>query len=79
MQLSINGKQLDSGAVLRDYIEGRLPPVVGEFFKNLTEGHVTRYKQGGEVWADVTVHVGKGILLEGHAEAGDAYAAFNQE
>ncbi|MEC7396216.1 MAG: ribosome-associated translation inhibitor RaiA [Pseudomonadota bacterium] len=79
MQLSINGKQLDLGAALRDYIEGRMPSVVGEYFENPTEGHVTRYKQGGEVWADVTVHVGKGILLQGHAEAGDAYAAFDQE
>ena len=79
MQLSINGKQLDLGAALRDYIEGRMPSVVGEYFENPTEGHVTKYKQGGEVQADVTVHVGKGILLEGHAETGDAYAAFNQE
>ncbi len=79
MQLSINGKQLDLGAALRNYIEGRLPPVVGKYFENPTEGHVTKYKQGGEVRAGVTVHVGKGILLQGHAEAGDAYAAFDQE
>ena len=78
MQLSINGKQLDVGAALREYIEGQLPSVVGKYFENPTDGHVTMSKQGHEVRADVTVHVGKGILLQGHAEAGDAYAAFDQ-
>ena len=78
MQLSINGKQLDLGAALRDYIEGRMPSVVGEYFENPTEGHETMSKQGHEVRADVTVNVGKGVLLQGHAEAGDAYAVLDQ-
>ena len=78
MQLSINGKQLDLGAAFREYIEGQLPLVVDKYFENPTEGHETMSKQGREVRADVTVHVGKGVLLQGHAEAGDAYAAFDQ-
>ena len=78
MQLSINGKQLDLGAALREYIEGQLPLVVDKYFENPTEGHETMSKQGHEVRADVTVHVGKGVLLQGHAEAGDAYAVFDQ-
>lgn len=78
MQLSINGKQLDVGAALRGYIETQLPAVVGKYFENPTDGHVTVSKQGHEVRADVMVHVGKGILLQGHAMAGDAYSAFDQ-
>ena len=78
MQLSINGKQLDLGAALREYIDGQLPLVFDKYFENPTEGNETMSKQGHEVRADVTVHVGKGILLEGHVEAGDAYAVFDQ-
>ena len=78
MQLSINGKQLDLGAAFREYIEGQLPLVVDKYFENPTEGYETKSKQGREVRADVMVHNGNGVLLEGHAEAGDAYAAFNQ-
>ena len=66
------------GAALREYIEGQLPSLVGKYFENLTGGHVTMSKQGYEVRSDVTVLVGKGILLQGFAEAGDANAAFDQ-
>ena len=71
MQLSINGKQLDLGAAFREYIDGQLPLVCDKYFENPTEGHETMSKQGHEVRADVTVNVGKGVLLQGHAEAGD--------
>lgn len=78
MQLSINGKQLDVGAALQEYIEEQLPTIVSKYFDKATDGHVTVSKEGHEVRADVTVHVGKGILLQGHATAGDAYGAFDQ-
>ena len=78
MQLSINGKQLDLGAALREYIEGQLPLVVDKYFENPTDGHVNMSKQGHEVRTDVMAYVGKGVLLQGHAEAGDAYAVFDQ-
>ena len=78
MQRSINGKQLDVDAALREYIEGQLPSVVGKYLENPTDSHVTMSKQGHEVRADVTVPVGIGILLRIHAEAGDAYAAVDQ-
>jgi len=78
MQLTINGKQLDVGAALQGYIEDQLPTIVGKYFENPTDGHVTMSKEGGDIRADVTVHVGKGIMLQGHAIAGDAYAAFDE-
>ncbi|MEC8164389.1 MAG: ribosome-associated translation inhibitor RaiA, partial [Pseudomonadota bacterium] len=77
-QLSINGKQHDLGAAFREYIESKLPLVVGKYFENPTEGHETMSKQGHEVRTGVTVHVGKGVLLQGHVEAGDAYAVIDQ-
>ena len=78
MQLSINGKQHDLGAAFWEYIEAHLPLVVDRYLENSTEGHETMSKQGHEVRTDVTVNVGKGVLLQGHAEAGDAYAVLDQ-
>lgn len=78
MQLTISGKQLDVGAALQGYIEDQLPMLVGKYFENPTDGHVTMSKEGSDIRADVTVHVGKGIMLQGHAIAGDAYAAFDE-
>ncbi|MBT5497589.1 MAG: ribosome-associated translation inhibitor RaiA [Alphaproteobacteria bacterium] len=78
MQLTINGKQLDVGAALQEYIEDQLPTIVGKYFENPTDGHVTMSKEGSDIRADVSVHVGKGIMLQGHATAGDAYAAFDE-
>ena len=78
MQLSINGKQLDLGAALRECIESQLPSVVDKHFENPTEGYKTMSKQGDEVRADVTVNVGNGISLQDQAEARDAYAVFDQ-
>ena len=75
MQLTISGKQSNLGDALRGYIEELLQVLVGRFFENLTDSHNTMLKQGTDIRAGVTVHVGKGILLQGHAMAGDAFAA----
>lgn len=75
MQLTISGKHPDLGDALRGYIEELLPVVIGRYFENPTDSHNTMLKQGTDIRAGVTVHVGKGILLQGHAMAGDAFAA----
>lgn len=77
MHLSVKGKQLDVGAALREHIEGELPTIIGKYFDNPTDAHVTVSKEGPAFRADITVHVGKGILLQGHASSGDAHAAFD--
>jgi len=77
MQLSINGKQLDIGAALREHIEAQLPGVVGKYFENPTDAHVTVSKEGPAMRVDVTVHVGKGMEWEGRSEEMDIHVSFN--
>ena len=48
---------------------------LGSIFENSTDSHNTMLKHGTAIRADVTVHVGKGILFQGHTMAGDAFAA----
>lgn len=77
MQLSINGKQLDIGSALRDHIEQQIPTIVGKYFLNPTDANVTVSKEGPSFRTDITVHVGKGIIVQGHSLSGDPYAAFD--
>jgi len=77
MQLLVNGKQIDIGASLRDHIEYELPLTVEKYFENPTDSQVTISKDGSGCRSDVSVHVGKGIVIQGHATAGDARAAFD--
>lgn len=78
MQLTINGKQLDVGASLREHIEREIPSIVGKYFENPTDASVTLSKEGASFRVDIAVHVGKSILVQGHAISGDPYGSFNE-
>ncbi len=76
MQLSVTGKQFDVGDALRVHVERSLAATIGKYFANPTDATVVLSREGRDIRADIKVHVGRGIILQGHAEAGDAYAAF---
>lgn len=77
MQFSVTGKQIDVGDALRDHVEKTLDATVSKYFDKAIEGSVVLAKHAHLYRADISVHVGRNILLQGHAEAGDAYAAFD--
>lgn len=77
MQLSVTGKQLDVGDALRTHIEQNLSTAIGKYFANPTDANVVLSREARNIRADIKVHVGRGIILQGHADAGDAYAAFD--
>ena len=51
--------------------------IIGKYFDNPTDATVTIAKEGQSFRTDITVHVGKGILVQGHALSGDPYASFD--
>lgn len=79
MQVSITGKQFDVGDALRSHVEGRLVDTVAKYFDHAIESTVVLSRQGkGKlIRADISVHAGRGITLQGHAETEDAYGAFD--
>lgn len=79
MQVSITGKQLDVGDALRGHVEDRLAETVAKYFDHAIDSAVvlTREGKGKHIRADISVHVGRGITLQGHGETGDAYTAFD--
>jgi ribosomal subunit interface protein len=77
MQLSVTGKQLDVGEALRAHVEQALSALVGKYFSNPTDATVVLSREAHNIRADVQVHVGRGIIVQGRADAGDAYGAFD--
>ncbi|MEN8197311.1 MAG: ribosome-associated translation inhibitor RaiA [Pseudomonadota bacterium] len=77
MQFSITGRHLDVGQALRSHVEQGLDDAVSKYFDNAMDSNVVFSKTGAFFQADISVHVGRGILIQGRAEADDPYVAFN--
>ena len=78
MQLSVKGKQLDIGEAFRSHIEESLDHVLGKYFGNVIEAHVTVSKNAHLYHASVAAHVGRQIHLSAQGEAEQPYPAFDQ-
>ncbi len=77
MQVSITGKQLDVGDALRTHIEDNLSAAVEKYFENSLEAHVVLSREAHRFTAQVSVHVGRGISVQGHGDGPDAHEAFD--
>lgn len=78
MLVTVKGKQLDLGDALRTHAETALAAAVSKYFGNALEGHVVMTREAHLFRADISVHVGRDILVQGQAGAVDAYAAVDQ-
>jgi ribosomal subunit interface protein len=77
MNLTVNGKGIDVGEALRTYVAEGLDRMFEKYFSNPIEATVTFSKQGYRFHAMISVHVGRGILMQAEDDGGDAYAAFD--
>ena len=77
MNLTVNGKGIDVGEALRTYVAEGLDKVFEKYFSNPIEATVTFSKQGYRFHVTISVHVGRGILMQAEADGGDAYGAFD--
>ncbi len=75
MKVATSGKQLDIGDALREHIQETLDQAVEKYFGNAQEAHVVLSRQAHLYRADIAVHVGRNILVQGHAEADAPYPA----
>jgi ribosomal subunit interface protein len=77
MNLTVNGKGIDVGEALRTHVSDSLDRVFEKYFSNPIEATATFSKQGYRFSAQISVHVGRGILMQAEAEAAEVYAAFD--
>ena len=77
MNLAINGKNVDIGEALRGRVEESLNTAVAKYFDNALEGTVTFSREAHLFRVDISVHAGRGMVMQGSASNDEAYAAFD--
>src|SRR6266567_2536498 len=65
MQLTVTGKQVEVGNALRSHFESAI------------EAHVAFAREAHLIRADISLHIGRGIVINSHAAASTHYLAFD--
>ena len=76
MNLTVKGKHIDVGDALRGHVEEQLTAVSEKYFSNPIDATVVFAHEAHLYRADISVRVGRGIMLQSSAEATDIYPAF---
>jgi len=77
MQLTVTGKQTDIGDALRRHAESSLGSILDKYFKTAIEAHVVLSKEAHLSRVEISIHIGRGIVVNARAAASEAYAAFD--
>src|SRR6266436_3968271 len=77
MHLTVTGKQTDTGDALRRHVEASLGSILGKYFKAAIEAHVVFSKEAHMSRAEISLHIGRGIVVNAGAAAVDTYTAYD--
>ena len=77
MDITVKGKQMDVGDALRTHTEDTLSIAVSKYFDRALDATVVFSKVQSGFHADIIVHAGPGVTVQGAGEAGDAYPALD--
>ena len=77
MQLTVKGRHMNVGESFRQHAEDALNTILEKYFGDAIEAQTTISKDRHLFRAALTIHVGRGILLQAEAEATEVYAAFD--
>ncbi|MFY9286863.1 MAG: ribosome-associated translation inhibitor RaiA, partial [Alphaproteobacteria bacterium] len=62
---------------LRKHVEAQLKDITGKYFSESLDAQVTFSREAHLFRADITVHAGRGIVLQSNASANEPYPAFD--
>jgi ribosomal subunit interface protein len=77
MQLTITGKQIEVGETLRSHIDASLAAILERYFKTAIEAHVVLTKEAHLCRTEISLHIGRGIVVNAGAAAPGSGAAFD--
>jgi ribosomal subunit interface protein len=77
MQLTVTGKQVDVGNALRRHVESALESILGKYFRTAIEAHAVFAREAHLIRAEISLHIGRGIVINSGAAASDHYLAFD--
>jgi ribosomal subunit interface protein len=77
LQLTITGKQIEIGEALRRHIDASLAAILEKYFKTAIEAHVVFTREAHLFRTDISLHIGRGIIVNGGGSASGNGAAFD--
>ena len=77
MEILVKGKHVDVGDALRGHAESQLQSSVTKYFENALDSTVVFSKEGHGFRADISVHAGRGMIMQAGSDGNDAYSAFD--
>jgi ribosomal subunit interface protein len=77
MQLTVTGKQVDVGDALRDHVRETLESLLGKYFGTAIEAHAVFSREAHLIAVELSLHVGRGIVVNSRGTATDYYVAFD--
>ncbi len=80
MEMTVQGKQIDIGDALREHVEGKLIDIDQKYFNKTTDATVTFSREGhgsGMFKVNISMHVGKKVMVITEATENDIYVAFD--
>jgi ribosomal subunit interface protein len=77
VQLSVTGRGVELDGGLREHIGERLESILGKYFGTAIEAHVVFSKEAHLDRAELSLHIGRGIVANATACAPDLRAAFD--
>jgi ribosomal subunit interface protein len=77
MDITVKGKNLNVGEALRGHVEGNLVADVTKFFDRALHATVIFSREAHMYRSEITVHAGRGLVMQGGATADEIYAAFD--
>ena len=76
MHLTVTGQHVDVGDALRAHVEAELDGMLAKYFHTAIESHVVFAREAHLIRAEISLHVGRGIVANSSASATDHYLAF---
>ena len=77
MQLIITGKQVELGETFRNYVNASLGAILEKYFKTAVEAHVVVTKEAHLFRTEISLHIGRGIVVNAGAVAPASGGAFD--
>src|SRR3954447_20004011 len=77
MQLTVTGKQVGVGEALRTHVERTLESLLGKYFRTAIESHAVFAREAHLIAVELSLHVGRGRVVNSRGAATDYYVAFD--
>lgn len=77
MQITVSGKQIDVGEAFPQHAEQLLSDLVEKYLDTAIEAVVTVTRGKNDVSVDISVHAGRGVVVQSHGAAETAHLALD--